>query len=265
LKLIFHLPFSLFLLTFLSMQSPKQMPKAVYFISDAHLGSETEEKEKIKEKKLIDFLENIIPDAEALYILGDLFEFWFEYKNVIPKEHFNVLIQLKKLIDSGIKIYYITGNHDFWLGDFLPKKIGIRICKEPFWVSHQGKEIYLTHGDGLAKKDRGYRILKRILRNKINIFLYRQIPSDIGVPSAKKVARLSRSHTSQKEKPLEDYINFAKDKISEGFDAVIMGHIHQPTLKDFKSGIYLNTGDWFEHFSYGKLVEGKFLLETYES
>jgi UDP-2,3-diacylglucosamine hydrolase len=242
------------------------MLKAIYFISDAHLGSETEEKEKIKEKRLIDFLERIIPDAEALYILGDLFEFWFEYKNAMPKEHFSVLIQLKRLVDSGIKIYYIAGNHDFWLGDFLPQKIGIKICKEPIWVSHQGKKIYLTHGDGLAKKDRGYRLLKRILRNKMNIWIYRQIPSDIGIPLAKKIARLSRSHTSQKVKNWEDYINFARNKISEGFDAVIMGHIHYPKIENLKEGlphkgIYLNTGDWFEHFSYGKLVGGKFLLE----
>jgi UDP-2,3-diacylglucosamine hydrolase len=251
------------------MHSQKQIPKAAYFVSDAHLGSETEEKEKIKEKKLIDFLESIIPDAEALYILGDLFEFWFEYKNTMPKEHFNVLIQLKKLIDSGIRICYITGNHDFWLGDFLPKKIGIKIYKEPIPISHQGKRIFLIHGDGLAKKDRGYRILKRILRNKLNIFLYRQIPSDIGIPLAKKVAQLSRSHTSQKEKSLEDYINFAKGKISEGFDAVIMGHIHYPIIENLEAGspyqgIYLNTGDWFKHFSYGRLVEGKFLLEEYK-
>ncbi|MFQ6033149.1 MAG: UDP-2,3-diacylglucosamine diphosphatase, partial [Candidatus Zixiibacteriota bacterium] len=110
------------------------MQRAIYFISDAHLGAEEKEKEKIKEEKLVSFLNRIKADGESLYILGDMFEFWFEYKNVIPKDHFKILSKLKALIDSGMKVNYVVGNHDFWLGDFLTEQIGIRIFKDPIDV-----------------------------------------------------------------------------------------------------------------------------------
>jgi len=232
-------------------------------LSDAHLGAERKEKERLKRAELFSFLEKIKKDAEALYILGDLFEFWFEYKNTIPKEHFDVLVKLKEITDLNIKVGYVTGNHDFWLGDFLEEKIGIEIFKEPTSVFHQGKRIFLIHGDGLAKKDTGYRFLKKILRNRTCINLYRLIPPDLGIPFAKKVASLSRSHTSKKDKALDDYIDFTKSKIQDGYDAVVMGHIHYPMIRNLGRGTYLNTGEFFEKFSYGRLKEGKFYLEEH--
>jgi UDP-2,3-diacylglucosamine hydrolase len=248
------------------------MPNAIYFISDAHLGAEAKEKEKIKEERLLSFLSKIKADGEFLYILGDMFEFWFEYKNVIPKDHFKILSQLRDVVDSGIKISYVVGNHDFWLGDFLTEQIGIKIFKDPIEVNHQEKRIFLAHGDGLAKKDWGYRILKRILRNRVNIFLYRQLPCDLSYPLAKFVAGKSRVQADKREASyLEDYKNFAYEKIRQGFDAVILAHTHIPALENLRDGsltptregIYLNIGDWFKHFTYGKLVEGKFYLEKF--
>jgi UDP-2,3-diacylglucosamine hydrolase len=248
------------------------MQKAVYFISDAHLGAEEREKERLKEEKLLSFLDRIKGEAEFLYILGDMFEFWFEYKDVMPKGHFGVLAKLRELVDFGIKVTYVVGNHDFWLGDFLSKQIGIEIFKDPIEVNHQGKRIFLAHGDGLAKKDSGYRILKKILRNRLNIFLYRQIPPDISYPLAKFVAGKSRVQADRKETGyLDDYKNFAFEKIRQGFDAVILAHTHIPTLENLnddsasppRGGIYLNIGDWFKHFTYGRLVEGKFFLEEF--
>lgn len=239
------------------------MGEVVYFLSDAHLGAATQQKEKLKEKHLLAFLEQVKEDGDYLYILGDLFEFWFEYANVVPREHFDILIKLKELTRKGVKITYIAGNHDFWLGDFLPEQIGIKVSREPVSAEHQGKRILLIHGDGLSKRDRGYRILKRILRNRTNIWLYRQLPPDLGIPLAKKVASLSRSHTSRKEYQLDDYINFARQKIEQGYNAVVMGHTHCPLMKNLGKGIYLNVGDWIENFTYGKLKGGKFLLEEF--
>jgi len=248
------------------------MQKAIYFISDAHLGAEEKEKEKIKEEKLVSFLDKIKADGEHLYILGDMFEFWFEYRHVMPKGHFKVLSQLRNLVDFGIKVSYVVGNHDFWLGDFLTEQIGIKIFKDPIEVNHQGKKIFIAHGDGLAKWDFGYRILKKILRNRVNIFLYRQIPPDIGYPLAKFVAGKSRAQADKREASyLDDYKNFAYKKIRQGFDAVILAHTHVPILENFghssnsspRGGIYLNIGDWFKHFTYGKLMEGKFYLEKF--
>ena len=240
------------------------MSKSVYFLSDAHLGAEEENKEKLKEEKLISFFDKVKEDGEFLYLVGDMFEFWFEYKNVIPKEHIRVLTKLKELVDCGVKINYVVGNHDFWLGDFLPEFLGIPIFKESMDVVHQGKRIFITHGDGLAKKDLGYRILKKILRNKVNIFLYRQIPPDISYPLAKFVSRRSRNWVQKRDTSyLDEYENFAKEKIEQGFDAVILAHTHVPVFQKLGEGAYLNLGDWFQHFTYGMLCEGEFYLESY--
>jgi len=248
------------------------MPETIYFISDAHLGAEEKEKEKIKEERLLAFLDKVKKDGESLYILGDMFEFWFEYKNLIPKDHFKVLSQLRNVVDSGIKVSYLVGNHDFWLGDFLTGQMGIKIFKEEVEVNHQDKKIFIAHGDGLAKKDFGYRILKKILRNRVNIFLYRQLPPDLSYPLAKFVAGKSRAQADKREVSyVEDYKSFAYEKIRQGFDAVILAHTHIPTLENLthgspsspQRGIYLNIGDWFKHFTYGKLLEGKFYLEEF--
>jgi UDP-2,3-diacylglucosamine hydrolase len=248
------------------------MHKPIYFISDAHLGAEGKEKEKIKEGRLLAFLDKVKEEGESLYILGDMFEFWFEYKNVIPKDHFKVLSQLRNVVDSGIKVNYVVGNHDFWLGDFLTEQIGIKIFKYPIEVNHQSKKIFIAHGDGLAKKDWGYRILKKILRNRVNIFLYKLIPPDLSYPLAKFVAGKSRVQADKREASyLDDYRSFAYEKIKQGFDAVILAHTHIPILETFdhnltsspKGGIYLNIGDWFKHFTYGRLVEGTFYLEKF--
>jgi UDP-2,3-diacylglucosamine hydrolase len=171
---------------------------------------------------------------------------------------------LKQLLDCGIKIKYVVGNHDFWLGDFLPKQIGIPIFKDSVDVVHQDKRIFISHGDGLAKKDVGYRFLKRILRNRVNIFLYRQIPPDVAYPLAKFVAGRSRSYVQKRDTGyLGEYEDFAAEKIKQGFDAVVLAHTHVPVLKELDGGIYLNLGDWFQHFTYGRLYQGKFYLESF--
>jgi UDP-2,3-diacylglucosamine hydrolase len=241
------------------------MSKSIFFLSDAHLGAEGPEKEKSKEGKLISLLDRIKDEGELLYLVGDMFEFWFECKNVIPKEHFRVLIKLKELVDSGIEIKYLVGNHDFWLGDFLPKKIGIPIFREPVEVMHQGKRIFIAHGDGFAKNDLGYRILKRILRNRVNIWLYRQIPPDISYPLARSVARSSRSYVQKRDTGyLQDYEDFAAAKIKGGFDAVILAHTHVPVLRNLAGGTYLNLGDFFRHFTYGILAQERLSLEQFD-
>jgi UDP-2,3-diacylglucosamine hydrolase len=240
------------------------MSKSVFFLSDAHLGAEEESKERLKEEKLISFLERVKDEGETLYLVGDMFEFWFEYKHVIPKDHFGVLDKLKQLVDSGVAVNYVVGNHDFWLGDFLPKQIGIPIFRDSVRIVHQGKKIFISHGDGLAEKDAGYRILKRILRNRVNIFLYRQIPPDISYPLAKFVAGRSRSYVQKRDTGyLEDYESFAAEKIKQGFDAVVLAHTHVPVLRELGTGTYLNLGDWFRHFTYGRMREGELLLESH--
>lgn len=241
-----------------------QNKNKIYFISDAHLGRESTLLESQKEQKLLAFLSQIEAECETLYILGDLFDFWFEYKNLIPKQFASILFALKKLKNSGSHIIYLAGNHDFWLGDFLPQQLGIAVHPDFLEVSHQGKKLFLTHGDGLAKKDIGYRILKKILRNRVNIWLYRQLPTDFSYRLAKKVSHSSGDYNREKDLTfLEEYKKFAQEKINSGFDFVIMGHIHQPILEKLDKGYYVNVGDWMKNFSYGVMEKGELRLERF--
>lgn len=239
---------------------------AVFFFSDAHLGSDDPASEKIKLEKLFAFLEMVKKDGQKLYILGDLFDFWFEYKTAIPKQHLNVVCKLASLTEKGIPIHYITGNHDFWLGDFLTREVGIIIHRDKVDATEDGRHLLLLHGDGLSPADWKYRAFVRFpLRNRLAIALYRLIPPDLGIPLARAVSSHSRSLTSSREADfLKDYEAYAEKKLSEGYDAVIIGHVHQPAFMQLANGLYLNAGDFYRHFTYGKLVNGRLSLEYFK-
>ncbi|MFH2036939.1 MAG: UDP-2,3-diacylglucosamine diphosphatase, partial [Candidatus Zixiibacteriota bacterium] len=232
---------------------------AIYFFSDAHLGASDTQGEKEKLEKLFRFFDLVKTDAEKLFILGDLFDFWFEYKNAIPKQHLKVVFRLTQLAESGVEIHYLKGNHDFWLGDFLEKEAGIKIHSDSIETELQDKRLFILHGDGVAPSDWGYRILKRILRNRLNIWLYQKIPTDWGIPLAKFVAGRSRDYTSGRTNSfLKEYDQYAEKKLSEGYDAVIMGHVHQAEIKVMDGGLYINSGDFIHEFSYIKMTNGVF-------
>jgi len=236
----------------------------VYFISDAHLGEDIPQVEKFKEENLIAFLRHIAQDAAFLYVVGDLFDFWFEYKHAVPARHHRVLHQLAALVQQGTQAIYVAGNHDFWLGNFFTQEIGMEVSGQPLAVEHQGMRLFVAHGDGLASKDRGYRLLKKILRHPLTTWLYGQIHPDIGIPLAKLVSASSRAYTDQKAlKLVMEYEQAARQKLSQGFDAVILGHSHYPILRHFGEKTYLNIGDWITHFTYGVLQEGKLALERW--
>lgn len=224
-----------------------------YFISDVHLGAKSEEEEKERTTKFLNFLEEIENKAQRLFIVGDLFDFWFEYKYAIPKRHFSVLHQLKKIRDKNIEIHYLTGNHDFWLGEFFAKELGI-ITHENDWSGDiDGKKFYLYHGDGVAKRDSGYRFLKKVLRNKTNLKIYRWLHPDVGIPFARFISGSSRLYTDRIDlKDNNDYLEFAKKKFEEGYDYVMMGHRHNPLELNENGKQYINLGDWIVHFSYAE-------------
>ena len=236
---------------------------AVYFLSDAHLGSDDPASEKTKIEKLFSFLDMVKSDGSELYILGDLFDFWFEYKHAIPKQHLKVVFRLASLVENGTKIHYITGNHDFWLGNFLAEEVGINIHRDHTETTIEGLRLFMIHGDGLSPADWKYRVFVRTpLRNRLAIWLYRLIPPDWGIPLAKAVSSHSRNATADREPAfLKDYEDYAQKKLADGFDAVIIGHVHYPVFQQYGNGIYLNTGDFYHHFSYGKLSNGRLSLE----
>lgn len=228
--------------------------KNIYFISDVHLAFKEDDPEKEKRKKLLDFLNSISRDAKELYILGDLFDFWYEWYHVIPKYWFPVLFRLRKMVEAGIKINLITGNHDFFTGKYLENEIGIICFNEYREFDIGSKRFFAAHGDGYAKKDRGYRLLKKIIRNPMSKFLYKTfISADLGVQIAKWTSYSSRKLVRiEKLSWIEEYYEFARGKFSEGFDYVLLGHIHAPLIRKEDGNVYINCGDWIAHFTYAK-------------
>ena len=237
----------------------------IYFISDIHLGAKSEKEEKDRVTKFLNFLKEIENKAQKIFIVGDLFDFWFEYKYVIPKRYFSVLHQLKKFQEKNIEVHYFTGNHDFWLGDFFSTEMGIIIHENDWSGTIDGKKFYLYHGDGIAKKDSGYRFMKKILRNKTNLKIYRWLHPDIGIPFARFISGSSRHYTDRIDlNDNDDYIEFARGKFEEGYDYVMMGHRHNPLEINENGKKYINLGDWLVHFSYA-VFDGKEIILRYYS
>ena len=236
---------------------------ALYIFSDAHLGANDSDKEQQKVSKIVELFGKVQADGDRLIILGDLFDFWFEYKHAIPKDHHRVLFLLQGLLDRGVTIDYVSGNHDFWMGGFFEKEMGMNVHRDAVDIEYDGKRLHLIHGDGLAKRDRGYRILKRILRNRFNIWLYRKLPPDWAIPLAKAVSGSSRKYTSTRKDHTfaPDYAAYARRKLVEGYDVVAIGHLHIPVYTEHDEGVYINTGDFINHFSYARIGDGKVELQ----
>ncbi len=230
--------------------------KRTYFFSDAHLGLGSREENQQRERRIVKFLNRVASDGERLFIVGDLFDYWFEYRSVVPKGWIRLLGKLAELSDRGIKIVYLSGNHDFWMDSYFRNELGIEVHQDPIEYTISGKKFYIHHGDGLLKKDRGYRFLKRILRNRINIALYSIIHPDWTDRLARWSSRKSRKHTGNKTFEANDMVEFAEQKIRQGFDYVVMGHHHRPVVRNFGRGVYVNLGDWISENSFA-VFDGK--------
>ncbi len=247
------------------MVSNREKMGNTYFISDAHLGAGSPELERLKEEKLLQFFNHVSEKGERLFIVGDLFDFWFEYRSVLPRGHTRILCGLNRMQELGIDLHYVAGNHDFWMRDYLASEFGFHIHFDEVEWSCAGKRFYIFHGDGLAKDDTGYRFLKRVFRNRVNIFLFSILHPDVGIPFAKWISSLSRRHTSRDTPPLDDdYISRAVKKFDEGFDYAIFGHLHSPRYQELGKKVYINLGDWIENFSYAKFDKKNLHLLSWE-
>lgn len=236
----------------------------VFFISDAHLGFESKEKEAEKERRLLQFLHHVKQHGTHLFIVGDLFDTWIEYRTVIPKGYHRLFTVLEDLTQRGLQVHYLAGNHDYWMGNFFCEYLGVTTYSAPFTITIDQKKFYIHHGDGLAGKDLGYRILKKILRNPLSIWLYSWLHPDVGITIAKFSSRTSRNHTSQKDYGEEDGLQkFAAKKIAGGINYVIMGHSHQPTAIPIENGLYVNLGDWISYCTYAEFTNGQLELKTW--
>lgn len=229
------------------------------FISDIHLGLQSASEEKCKERLLVKFLEFAKDNCTELFIVGDLFDYWFEYKRVYQKGFFRTLTALQDLTESGIKVHYFIGNHDFMHRNFFKDEIGAVMHEDAIDVRLNGKRFFIGHGDGMVKNDLGYNILKKILRNKFLQWVYSWLHPDIGVKIASKSSKTSRDYTTKKDYGEEDGLfDAAKTKIDEGFDYVLFGHLHKRQFLKYKNGTYVNLGSWLDAPCYGIFRDGKF-------
>jgi len=231
----------------------------IFFVSDLHLGLEDKEREELKEKLFCQFLTSLSPKNSRLFIVGDLFDYWFEYKLVLQKGYYRTFTAIKNFTEEGGKVDYLIGNHDFLHRDFFEKELNVRLHENNLEVYLNGKKFYLAHGDGLLKNDTGYKILKKIFRNKTLQTLYSWIHPDLGIALASKISRASREYTTEKNYGTEDgLVEVAEKLIEKGFDFVIFGHSHVRQFKKFGKGIYVNLGSWIDAPCFWKYAEGQF-------
>ncbi|MDQ7797713.1 MAG: UDP-2,3-diacylglucosamine diphosphatase [Candidatus Edwardsbacteria bacterium] len=235
----------------------------IYFISDVHLGSaghSGSDREKLSKLGLL--FDRITGPGDRLFILGDLFDFWFEYRSVIQKEHLEILGRFKDLRSRGVAVDLLVGNHDFWIGDFLSRELGITVHRQSLALESGGKKMFLAHGDGLGKGDLGYKILKVVLRNPFTIWLYRLLHPDLAIPFAKWFSQVSRNHlTRDMHLDPGPMLEVAREKFAQGFDFVLLGHTHLPTVHEENGKIYINLGDFIASFSYAVFRDGILTLE----
>lgn len=250
------------------------MQKKIYFASDFHFGIPDRKQSLERENIFINWLEQIRKDASEIYLMGDLFDFWFEYKTVVPRGYVRLLGKLAEISDSGVNIHLFRGNHDMWAFDYLNEEIHIEIHRDPEFKEFEGKLFYLAHGDGLGPGDNGYKFIKKVFSNRFNQWLFRWIHPDMGIRIALFWSRRSRFASLVKDGKIERDKNFIESRLSvhskqileihPGVDYFIYGHWHFPSeLKVSEESRQFTLGDWLTHFTYGVFDGDTFQLLKY--
>jgi UDP-2,3-diacylglucosamine hydrolase len=239
--------------------------KKVYFLSDFHLGAPNAEKSLFREKRIVAFLDEIRKDAAVIFIVGDIFDFWYEYRKVVPKGFVRLLGKLAEITDSGIPIHFFAGNHDMWMTDYFQKELDIPVYFEPKEFEFNGKKFLIGHGDGLGPGDHGYKMLKKVFRNPFCQWLFGILPPVIGMGLAGFSSRRSRAVTGNNDGNFlgaegEWLIQYSKKELeSRHFDYFIFGHRHLPIEFSLSpNSRYINLGDWIRYYTYA-VFEGQHL------
>jgi len=244
----------------------------IYFASDAHLGSNVFEDSLIVEKRLVKWLDSIKHDAKALYLLGDVFDFWFEYKHVAPRGFTRFLGKISEMSDMGIEIHFFIGNHDIWIFDYLSKETGAIIHKEPYVTEIEGKKFFLAHGDGLGDKSKQFKLIRYIFHNKLCQALFASIHPRWGIGLAHFWSRSSRQNGLKKPagylgEDKESLVLFSKKYLEQdnSIDYFVFGHRHiLLDLMPTKKSRLLIIGDWLQYYSYAVFDGKEITLEQYE-
>ena len=238
---------------------------ATYFASDFHLGVDARLSSAEREKQIVRWLDQIADKADAIYLVGDLFDFWFEYATVVPKGYTRLLGQLAALRDAGIPIYFFTGNHDMWMFGYFEQELGIPIYRSPIIREIDGKKYFIGHGDGLGPGDYGYKFIKQVFANPLSQWMFARLHPNVGIRLAQYFSGSSRQSNPSPQVFLgeeqEWLAVYAQQKIEQipDIDYFIFGHRHLPIdflLRNGRSR-YLNLGEWLYHNSYIVAEQGQ--------
>ncbi|MBT3587820.1 MAG: UDP-2,3-diacylglucosamine diphosphatase [Flavobacteriaceae bacterium] len=250
------------------MQIPKG--KKIYFSSDNHLGAPTKEESFPREKKFVKWLDEVKEDAAAIFLLGDLFDFWFEYKTVVPKGFVRTLGKLAEISDSGIPIYFFVGNHDLWMNDYFKKELNIPTYHDSKEFIFNNKTFLIGHGDGKGPNDKGYKRMKKVFTNPFLKWIYRWLHPDIGMRIAHHLSVKNKLISGNEDKKFlgenEEWLAaYAKRKLeNKHYDYFVFGHRHLPMeIKVGENSTYFNLGDWINHYTFGVFDGENFEIKNY--
>ncbi|MHA6726918.1 UDP-2,3-diacylglucosamine diphosphatase [Chryseobacterium sp. A301] len=245
--------------------------KKVYFASDQHFGAPSFKESKVREQKFIRWLEQISSDAQVLFLMGDLFDFWHEWKHVVPKGFVRVLGKLADLHDQGVEIHFFIGNHDLWMKDYFETEIGAKVYFEKQIFKIGDRTFLLAHGDGLGPGDKGYKRMKKLFTNPLAQWAFKWIHPDLAMRIALYLSQKNKMISGEEDKAFlgedkEFLILYSKEKLkAQHYDYFVYGHRHLPMVLDLdQSGsLYINLGDWISYFTYGEF-QTEFELKTFE-
>ncbi|MDR0988025.1 MAG: UDP-2,3-diacylglucosamine diphosphatase [Prevotellaceae bacterium] len=246
--------------------------KNVYFLSDAHLGSRAIKHGRMHERRLVNFLESIKEKAAAVYLLGDMFDYWYEFKTVVPRGYTRFLGKLSELTDRGVEVHFFTGNHDIWCSDYLQTECGVILHREPITVEIYGKEFYLAHGDGLGDPDKKFKLLRAMFHSHTLQVLFSAIHPRWSVTWGLNWAKQSRIKRTRDKEPEyrgeahEHLVNYTKAYLKDhpGINFFIYGHRHiELDLMLSATARVLIIGDWITHFTYAVFDGANLFLENY--
>jgi UDP-2,3-diacylglucosamine hydrolase len=250
-----------------------QLPadKKIYFLSDFHLGAPDYETSLAREKKIVKFLDEIKKDAAEIFIVGDLFDFWYEYKSVVPRGFVRILGKLGEITDGGIPIHFFVGNHDMWMNGYFEQELNIKVYHHPQAFEFNGKKFLVGHGDGLGPGDHRYKFLKKVFRNKLAQRFFGLLHPTWGMGLANYFSRKSRAATGMTDEKFlgedkEWLFIYSKEMLSkEHFDYFIFGHRHLPLdIKLSEQSSYINLGDWIKYNSYAVFNGSQVSLNYYK-
>jgi len=244
--------------------------KKVYFASDNHLGAPTMKESRVRELKFVRWLDTVKKDAGVIFLMGDLFDFWFEYKTVIPKGFTRTLGKLAELSDAGIHIHYFVGNHDLWMNGYFEEELNIPVYHKPQQYTINGTSFFIGHGDGLGPDDKGFKRMKKVFTNPVAKWFFKWLHPDLGVRLAKHLSVSNKLISGDDDAKFlgndkEWLVLYAKRKLeSQHFDHFIFGHRHLPLEIELKKdSMYTNLGDWIKYYTYAEFDGSKLSLKEF--